>query len=75
MIVYRVAQGKGWTANTLAEVTTRGSGDAIRLGTFRAAAGSSTFAESEGPIKSRDIRAQSVPEVYKRQMSDDVESA
>ena len=40
MIVYRVADGKGWTKNTYAEVSTRLAGSAIQLSnmsTLRAA--------------------------------------
>ena len=52
MIVYRVAEGKGWTKDTYAEVTTRGQRSVIQLSNmspFRAAQG--TFEGSDGEIK------------------------
>lgn len=65
MIVYRVAEGKGWTKDTYAQVTTtRAQGSTIHLGdlsTLRAAA-STTFAEDQ--IKSTGTGVQVTQEVY-----------
>ena len=65
MIVYRVADGKGWTKNTYAEVSTRIAGSTIHLGdlsTLRAQ--SNTAFNGEDPVKSVATEIQVTHEVY-----------
>lgn len=66
MIVYRVADGKGWTKDTFAQVTTNMTGNAAQLGhisTLRVADSDTAFT-NEDAVKSVRPEIEVVREVY-----------
>ena len=52
MIVYRVADGKGWTKNTYAEVSTRLQGSAIQLSNMSTLRAAQVTTYEDGGMKS-----------------------
>lgn len=51
MIVYRVAAGKGWTKNTYAEVTSRGTGSVWQRSNMGTLRGEHVMTFDDGAVK------------------------
>ena len=64
MIVYRVADGKGWTKNTYADVSTRITGSTIQLNNLSTLRAATTMTLADEASKSVGTNIHITQEVY-----------